>query len=115
FGSIGRGFGAAAFDGGDRSQTSSAGPKNYPLGSLSGWPAPVGPSSGTPDRERPNFSNAFGSSLFSPMGELQSPGLSNFGSVFGPPGAGGIGAGSIGRGSKMGSLFPPAMQAQMQA
>ncbi|KAJ6443167.1 GYF domain-containingprotein [Purpureocillium lavendulum] len=114
FGSIGRGFGAAAFDGGDRSQTSSAGPKNYPLG-LSGWPAPVGPSSGTPDRERTNFGGAFGNSLFSPMGDLQSPGLSNLGSVFGPPSAGGIAAGSIGRGSKLGSLFPPAMQAQMQS
>ncbi|PNY26415.1 GYF domain protein [Tolypocladium capitatum] len=115
FGSIGRGFGAAAFDGSDRSQTSSVGPKGYPLGGLSGWPAPTGPSTGTPDRERPNFGNAFGSSLFTPMGDLQSPGLSNLSNVFGPAGAGGLGTGSVGRGSKLGSLFPAAMQAQMQA
>lgn len=113
FGSISRGFGAPNFEGSDRSQTSSVGAKGYPLGNLSGWPAPAGPSSGTPDRDRPNFGNAFGSALFSPVGDLQSPGLSNLGNVFGAPGAG-IGAGSIGRGSKLGSLFPAAMQAQMQ-
>ena len=113
FGSISRGFGAPNFDGSDRSQTSSVGAKGYGLGGLAGWPAPAGPSTGTPDRERPNFGNAFGSSLFSPVAELQSPGLSNLNNVFGPAGAG-LGAGSIGRGSKLGSLFPPAMQAQMQ-
>ncbi|GAO17358.1 hypothetical protein UVI_02038780 [Ustilaginoidea virens] len=108
FGSISRGFGAPNFDGSDRSQTSSVGAKAYPLGGLSGWPAPAGPSTGTPDRDRPNFGSAFGSSLFSPMGDLQSPGLGNLGNVFGPASAG------LGRGSKLGSLFPPAMQAQMQ-
>ncbi|KAK2594593.1 kinesin-like protein [Conoideocrella luteorostrata] len=113
FGSISRGFGAPVFEGSDRSQTSSVGAKAYPLGGLSGWPAPTVPSTGTPDRDRPNFGNAFGSSLFSPMGDLQSPGLSNLGNVFGPSSAS-IGTGSIGRGSKLGSLFPPAMQAQMQ-
>ncbi|KAM0561282.1 hypothetical protein ACHAPJ_003160 [Fusarium lateritium] len=114
FGSIGRGFGG--YDGGDRSQTSSVGAKGYPsLNTLSGWPAPGGPTIGTPDRERPNLGSAFGSSLFSPIGELQSPGLSNLNNVFGPTSAGGLGTGSIGRGSKMGSLFPAAMQAQMQA
>lgn len=113
FGSIARGFGAPAFDGSDRSQTSSVGAKPYPLGNLSGWPAPAGPSTGTPDRDRPNFGGAFGNSLFSPMGDLQSPGLSNLNSVFGPASAG-LGSASIGRGSKLGSLFPPAMQAQMQ-
>ncbi|KAF4468222.1 gyf mpd2, partial [Fusarium albosuccineum] len=114
FGSIGRSFGG--YDGGDRSQTSSVGTKGYPsLNTLSGWPAPGGPTVGTPDRERPNLGSAFGSSLFSPMGELQSPGLSNLNNVFGPTSAGGLGTGSIGRGSKMGSLFPAAMQAQMQA
>ncbi|KAF4966569.1 hypothetical protein FSARC_5811 [Fusarium sarcochroum] len=114
FGSIGRGFGG--YDGGDRSQTSSVGAKGYPsLNTLSGWPAPGGPAIGTPDRERPNLGSAFGSSLFSPIGELQSPGLSNLNNVFGPTSAGGLGTGSIGRGSKMGSLFPAAMQAQMQA
>ncbi|KJZ79467.1 hypothetical protein HIM_00936 [Hirsutella minnesotensis 3608] len=114
FGSVARGFGATAFEGSDRSQTSSVGPKGYSLGSLAGWPAPTGPSSGTPDRERPNFGNAFGNSLFSPVGDLQSPGLSNLSNVFGPASAG-LGTGSISRGSKLGSLFPPAMQAQMQA
>lgn len=97
---------AAAFDGSDRSQTSSVGAKAY----LSGWPAPAGPSTGTPDRERSNFGGAFGSSFFSPIGDIQSPGLGNLGGVFGPSNTG-----SIGRGSKLGSLFPPAMQAQMQA
>lgn len=108
-----RGFGTAPFDGSDRSQTSSVGAKAYPLGGMSGWPAPLVPSTGTPDRERPNFGSAFGSSLFSPLGDLQSPGLTNL-NVFGPSGTGAIGTGSIGRGSKLGSLFPAAMQAQMQ-
>ncbi|OLN87490.1 GYF domain-containing protein mpd2 [Colletotrichum chlorophyti] len=105
-----RGFPGHAFDGSDRSQTSSAGPRGY----ASGWPVPL--STGTPDRERSGFGGVFGNSLFSPMGtELQSPGLSSIGAgVFGPPSAGGLaGAGAIGR-SKLGSLFPPAMQAQMQ-
>ncbi|KAK1593770.1 GYF domain-containing protein [Colletotrichum navitas] len=105
-----RGFPTHAFDGSDRSQTSSAGPRGY----ASGWPVPM--STGTPDRERAGFGGVFGNSLFSPMGtELQSPGLSSIGAgVFGPASAGGLGgAGTIGR-SKLGSLFPPAMQAQMQ-
>ncbi|TQN67330.1 GYF domain-containing protein mpd2 [Colletotrichum shisoi] len=105
-----RGFPTHAFDGSDRSQTSSAGPRGY----ASGWPVPL--STGTPDRERAGFGGVFGNSLFSPMGtELQSPGLSSIGaSVFGPASAGGLGgAGTTGR-SKLGSLFPPAMQAQMQ-
>lgn len=120
FGSISRGFGGVPFDAGDRSQTSSAGAKGYPtLSTLSGWPAPAGAPLGTPDRERPSLGHAFGNSLFSPTGELQSPGLSNLNNVFGPAsaggiGAGGIGSGSISRGSKLGSLFPAAMQAQMQ-
>ncbi|KAL7821332.1 hypothetical protein V8C44DRAFT_314264 [Trichoderma aethiopicum] len=105
YSTLSRGFGAA-FDGSDRSQTSSVGAKAY----LSGWPAPAGPSTGTPDRERSTFGGAFGSSLFSPMGDMQSPGLGNLGGVFGPSTTG-----SIGRGSKLGSLFPAAMQAQMQA
>ncbi|KAG5922343.1 hypothetical protein E4U42_005502 [Claviceps africana] len=113
FGSISRGFGAPVFEGSDRSQTSSVGTKAYPLGGLSGWPAPAGASIGTPDRERPNFGNAFGSSLFSPMGDLPPPSISNLGNVFGHAG-GGLGSGSIGRGSKLGSLFPAAMQSQMQ-
>lgn len=111
FGAMPRGFAPGAFDGSDRSQTSSVGAKGFPQ--MSGWPAP-GPSTGTPDRSQPSFGNAFGNSLFGSMSELQSPGLGNLGNVFGPSGSSGLGAGSIGRGSKLGSLFPPAMQAQMQ-
>lgn len=116
-GPLARNFGAggAALDGSDRSQTSSVGPKAYPsLGSLGGWPAG---SSGTPDRERSAFGPAVGGSMFNPVSEVHSPGLSSFGGVFGPgssglPSAGGVGG--VGRSSKLGSLFPPAMQAQMQ-
>ncbi|KAL7783006.1 hypothetical protein V8C43DRAFT_294926 [Trichoderma afarasin] len=107
YSTLSRGF-AAAFDGSDRSQTSSVGAKAAFLSS--GWPAPAGPSTGTPDRERSNFGGAFGSSLFNPIGDIQSPGLGNLGGVFGPSNTG-----SIGRQSKLGSLFPPAMQAQMHA
>lgn len=113
FGTLPRAFGGAGLEGSDRSQTSSVGAKAYPLGALSGWPAP-GPSAGTPDRERANFGNAFGSSLFGNMGDLQSPAIGNLSNVFGP-GAAALGTGSIGRGSKLGSLFPAAMQAQMQS
>ncbi|KAI9163817.1 Ribonuclease P protein subunit p29 [Paramyrothecium foliicola] len=115
FAPLARGFGGPPFEGSDRSQTSSVGAKGYPLGAISGWPAPNIPSVGTPDRERANFANAFGSSLFSPIGDLQSPSLGNLNNVFGPASAGGLGTGSIGRGSKLGSLFPAAMQAQMQS
>ncbi|PKS05980.1 hypothetical protein jhhlp_007813 [Lomentospora prolificans] len=107
-----RGYQTNAFDGSDRSQTSSAGPNRYPtLSSLGGWPAP-GAVSGTPDRERAAFgAGAFGNTLFSPVGEVPSGGLGGLGGVFGAPGTGSIGHG---RGSKLGSLFPPTMQAQMQ-
>lgn len=106
-----RPFGQAAFEGSDRSQTSSVGAKPLPpLSTLGGWPT-----SATPDRERNPFGNAFGNSLFSPMGDLHSPSLGNLSGVFGPVSSTGIpGSGSIGRGSKLGSLFPPAMQSQMQ-
>ncbi|KAH8886135.1 hypothetical protein GQ53DRAFT_750746 [Thozetella sp. PMI_491] len=108
FSTLSRAFGATGFDGSDRSQTSSVGAKGYPgIGNLTGWPA--GPSSGTPDRDRPGFASAFGSSIFSPVGELQSPGLGGMGGVFGPSTGGSL------RGSKLGSLFPAAMQAQMQS
>ncbi|TDZ37348.1 GYF domain-containing protein mpd2 [Colletotrichum spinosum] len=108
FGSL-RGFPAAhAFDGSDRSQTSSAGPRP---GYTTGWPVPH--QTGTPDRERTGFGSAFGSALFSPMAtELQSPAPSLGGGVFGPASAGGLG-GNTGR-SKLGSLFPAAMQLQME-
>ncbi|KAA6407056.1 MAG: hypothetical protein FRX48_09122 [Lasallia pustulata] len=116
----------SAFEGtaSDRSQTSSVGPSRAlpNLGALSGfgglggsgpWSAAPG-AIGTPSRATPGYSSGFGDSLFGPLGDLQSPvhagtgGSGFFGSV-GPSGAG-----TIGRGSKMGSLFPTAMQEQMQ-
>ncbi|KAI9890756.1 MAG: hypothetical protein M1814_003686 [Vezdaea aestivalis] len=98
----------------DRSQTSSAGPTRNSsnlaslgglagLGGMSGWaPNPIG----TPDRERPAHAGPFGNSMFGNMGDLQSPSASSM-----PYSAGS----TIGRGSRLGSLFPPAMQAQMQS
>ncbi|KAK8080926.1 GYF domain-containing protein [Apiospora hydei] len=114
-GGLPRGFAPGGFDGSDRSQTSSVGAKAYPFsGALGGWPT-----SATPDRERNPFGSAFGGtlggSLFNPMGDLHSPSLGNLNGVFGPPSTTGLaGSGSIGRASKLGSLFPPAMQSQMQ-
>lgn len=115
FGSI-RGYPGNAFDGSDRSQTSSVGAKGFTgLGSIAGWGNALNTS--TPDRERTVFSSAFGNSLFSPVtGEIQSPGFGGgVPGVFGPPGSvGGIGTtGSLRGTSKLGSLFPPSMQAQM--
>lgn len=109
----------------DRSQTSSAGQnRGFPnlgglggisgLGGVSGWPAPAGAGSvGTPGRERPGYSSGFGDSIFGPMGDLQSPGLSGLGgnSFFGSANVGSV---TTTRGSKMGSLFPAAMQEQMR-
>ncbi|PSR78785.1 hypothetical protein BD289DRAFT_485863 [Coniella lustricola] len=117
FGSI-RGFpaaaAAAAFEGSDRSQTSSVGAKNYPaLGNIGGWPSAF--PTATPDRERAGFGSAFVNSVFSPLGsEIQSPGLGSMGGLFGPASSGLAGAGAMRGSSKLGSLFPPAMQAQMQ-
>lgn len=125
FGTLPRGFVNPTFDGSDRSQTSSvAGNKGFPqlgglgglsgLGNMGGWPTSGNPI-GTPNREgQPGFSNTFGNSLFGPMGDLQSPSLGGLGGVFGA-GPGSTGTNTIGRGSKLGSLFPAAMQAQMQA
>ncbi|KAK4156082.1 hypothetical protein C8A00DRAFT_12921 [Chaetomidium leptoderma] len=109
FGTFPRSFAATAFDGSDRSQTSSVGAKGFAsVNPLSGWPA--GPSVGTPDRERaPPFPHAFGGSFFNSLTDLPSPGLGGLGGVFGPPSASRLGRG------KLESLFPPAMQAQMHA
>lgn len=113
FGSVSRAFGTT-FEGSDRSQTSSVGAKGYPtLSNLTGWPA--GPSVGTPDRDRPAFTSAFGSSLFSPVGDLQSPSLGGLGGgMFPGPTASNVSTTGSLRGSKLGSLFPASMQAQMQ-
>ncbi|KAJ2905498.1 gyf domain-containing mpd2 [Zalerion maritima] len=114
YGTFPRSFAPGAIEGSDRSQTSSAGPAKgfggFGGGALAGgWPS--GGNVGTPDRER-QFS-AFGSSLFGPaMSDIHSPsmGAGLGGGVFGPsaPNSGSL------RGSKLGSLFPAAMQAQMQ-
>lgn len=125
FSSIRRG-GSSALDtaAGDRSQTSSAGQNRgfaslggfaglSNLNSQSGWPGSAG-AVGTPSRERAGFSG-FGDPLFGSMTDLQSPNLASLGGsgFFGPP-AGLTSSGTIGRSSKMGSLFPPAMQEQMR-
>lgn len=117
FSTISRAFGGGPFvEGSDRSQTSSVtGTKGYPsLNTLTGWPA--GPSIGTPDRERAGFASAFGGNIFSPVGDLHSPSLGSLGGGLFSSGPGATGAGATGslRGSKLGSLFPPSMQAQMQ-
>jgi PERQ amino acid-rich with GYF domain-containing protein len=127
FGNLSLGFSSAPFEGSDRSQTSSVGAtRAFPaigglsslsgLGGMGGWPTSANPI-GTPDREnKPGFPGPFGNSLFGPTGELQSPGLSGLGGVFGSGPSGGLsGANTAGRGSKLGSLFPAAMQAQMQS
>ncbi|KAF2472888.1 uncharacterized protein BDR25DRAFT_12289 [Lindgomyces ingoldianus] len=122
-GSLGRASAPFEVAASDRSQTSSTGPsRGFPsipglgglpgLGGASAWP-PGQQSIGTPVRERAlggGFDSMFGS-----IGELQSPSLAGLGSnsLFGPGTA--LGAtGTIGRSSKLGSLFPAAMQDQMR-
>lgn len=126
FGSLPRGFSNAAFEGSDRSQTSSVGaskgfqslgglPSISNLGGIGGWPTSGHPI-GTPDREhRSGYPTAFGNSLFGNAGDMQSPGFGGLNNMFGPASGNLSGSGTIGRGSKLGSLFPAAMQAQMQS
>lgn len=126
FSNLSRNFGSGAFDGSDRSQTSSVvgGVSRGPftalgglpslsnIGNMGGWPTSNVMVS-TPDRESRSsvFPSAFGNSIFAPVSEMPSPVHSSMGGgVFGH----GNPMGSSGRGSKLGSLFPPAMQAQMQ-
>ncbi|KAH7562869.1 hypothetical protein BM1_02389 [Bipolaris maydis] len=102
----------------DRSQTSSVGPnRGFPtlpglggglpgLGGASAWPSHT---LGTPTRERGGlggFESAFGN-----VGEAQSPSLAGLGnsSLFGH------GHGTVGRSSRLGSLFPASMQEQMRS
>ena len=107
----------------DRSRTSSAGAsRGFPnisgfggssgIGAQGPWSAAPG-AIGTPSRAHAGFGGAFGDSMFGSLGDINSPshGGSRFfdGSVAAP---GNVGA--IGRGSKMGSLFPNAMQEQMR-
>ncbi|EEP81623.1 predicted protein [Uncinocarpus reesii 1704] len=123
FGSFARGGTTGDIASGDRSQTSSVGGNRSfsglgglgglpPLGTSSGWP--MSAYADTPTREKSAFMGAFGDPIFGPMSELQSPSLSSLG-------AGGFfgshtnlsGAANT-RPSKLGSLFPPAMQDQMR-
>ena len=115
---------ASQFDGtaSDRSRTSSTGasrglPNLGTLGSLAGlgglntWsaaPAAVG----TPSRAMPSASAAFADTGLGGLDDLSSPihGQAAGSGFFG--GSGNVAA--IGRGSKMGSLFPTAMQEQMR-
>lgn len=113
-------FGRAQGPASDRSQTSSVGATRGfsglgGLGQLGGasaaWPA-TQPGFGTPGRQPSGLSSAFGGGIFATsMGELQSPSLAGLGGpgLMSPSQTGG-GFG----GSRMSSMFPPAMQAQMR-
>ena len=106
---------------GDRSQTSSTGATRGflnlgSLGNLSGlggagpWSAAPG-AIGTPSRAQPGFTGGFGDS-FGALNEFAPPqsGLGGAGFV----GVGGASAGPIGRGSKLSSLLPNALQEQLR-
>lgn len=110
---------------GDRSQTSSVGAsRGFPslggLGGLSslnssgGWP--VSAAGGTPTRERSAFSTGFGDPIFGSMADLQSPSLATLGGTgfFGPHTGLPSSTPTSNRPSKLGSLFPTAMQDQMR-
>ena len=107
----------------DRSQTSSTGPSRpFPsLGGLGGFggPSATGPWSaapgaiGTPSKAPGSFGGTFGDSIFGPLGDLQSAGQ-GVPSYFGAPIPSQLSVGAFSRGSKMGSLFPAAMQDQMR-
>ena len=115
----GLGFSRPGFDGGDRSQTSSAGPRGSafsglgPLpglgGSNSAWPTTLPTSATTPSRERPlgGFGGAFGENIFSPQ-DNHAQSLSQ--PAFGPS------MGSMGRGaaSRLGPLLPHSMPEPQQ-
>lgn len=104
----------------DRSRTSSAGAsRGFPnLGGLGGlgaqgpWSAAPG-AIGTPSRANATFGGPFGDSMFGSLGDLNSPshGGSRF---FDGSSVPQNNVGAIGRGSRMGSLFPNAMQEQMR-
>ncbi|KAL8672849.1 MAG: hypothetical protein Q9168_002725 [Polycauliona sp. 1 TL-2023] len=115
---------ASQFDGtaSDRSRTSSAGAsRGFPnlgtlgglagLGGLNTWSAAPG-AVGTPSRAMPSASAAFADTGFGGLDDLASPihGQTAGSGFFG----GSANVGAIGRGSKMGSLFPTAMQEQMR-
>lgn len=115
---------ASQFDGtaSDRSRTSSAGAsRGFPnlgnlgglagLGGLNTWSGAPG-AVGTPSRTIPSASAAFADTGFGGLDDLTSPthGQAAGSGFFG----GSSNVGAVGRGSKMGSLFPTAMQEQMR-
>lgn len=79
------------------------------IGSSAPWP----PAIGTPSRERSGIFDSLNESSLRSSGGLHSPALAGLGSVntFGAPGSA---AGTIGRSSRLGSLFPVAMQDQVR-
>ena len=115
FGSMRRGI-PSSFE--DRGKTSGSGPGRTfgalgGLGGSSAWPT-TSFGAGTPSRERPAFLPGFGDPVFGSMGDIHSPGLGpGSNSLFGSPGLGSTGPN--GRNSKLGPLFPPAMQEQMRS
>lgn len=120
FGQAARGF-SNQFDVNDRSQTTSRGLPNLGgLGNLSGlggpgaWSAAPG-AIGTPSRAQPGFSAGFGDSSLGALGDLNSPHHNGLGSAnFTGSGVPASNTGTIGRGSKLQSLFSNAMQDQMR-
>ncbi|KAI9681604.1 MAG: hypothetical protein M1829_000801 [Trizodia sp. TS-e1964] len=97
----------------DRSRNSSAGPPKLStpfmnlsglegIGSLSNWPTTAA-TTGTPDKEKFDRDRGLVSSIFGSMGgDLQSPSLYSSAGLPAP--------GTMGRGSKLGSLFPLSMR-----
>ncbi|KAL8679347.1 MAG: hypothetical protein Q9186_004352 [Xanthomendoza sp. 1 TL-2023] len=115
---------ASQFDGtaSDRSRPSSAGAsRGFPnlgtlgglagLGGLNTWSAAPG-AVGTPSRVMPGASAAFADTGYGGLDDLTSPthGQAASSSFFGGPGN----VGAIGRGNKIGSLFPSVMQEHMR-
>jgi len=84
---------------------------NLGFGSLGGGPtwsaAGIGP--GKPALDR-GIGTGFGDPIFSSLADLQSPGAGGLGGGFFASG----GFGSAGRASRLGAMFPPAMQEQMR-
>ncbi|KIX06377.1 uncharacterized protein Z518_04353 [Rhinocladiella mackenziei CBS 650.93] len=78
------------------------------LGGPPSWSA-AGLGSGKPAMDR-GVSSGFGDPIFSPLADLQSPGAGGVGGGF--FGSGGFS--SAGRASRLGAMFPPAMQEQMR-
>ncbi|KAF2837219.1 hypothetical protein M501DRAFT_937891 [Patellaria atrata CBS 101060] len=124
-GNFGRGPAPYEIAASDRSQTSSAGPPKAFLGltGFGGLPGLGGPAAwppaqgtvGTPARDKQNFGGAFGEGIFNSGTEVQSPSLAGLGAGGGMFGGSMSGSGTLGRTSRMGSLFPAAMQEQMRS